>query len=222
MPLMMLRPTTFPWARFCASSGPSHENDGHVAAAAGAPSADALSNLHDEIAMLTDAPLAIGTLFKTLSPESRAFLNKEKMPLETFLLRHPAKYSVFKPAKNPLIMVSRFGSAPESAQHAVERTTDQLFDGRPQAANSANQSATSRIYTVLKYIPNEWVDYSALNIPADVKKSCIGKPAKKFFDKHPRYFEVRFDSHRAHTFEIRRSLALQQYMAAQEAQNRTK
>lgn len=216
MSMMKQRQRQEQQVRRCSTSSAPSSSDG----------VDPVASLHEEIHMLTDAPLPIGTLFKTLSPESRAFLNAHKLPLETFLLRYPAKYSVFKQLKSSQIMVSRFGAAPESARHATEKTREQLFNGQPAGAaaaasgSSGDKSVTTRIYTVLRYIPNEWVQYALLNIPEDVRKNCIGKPPKRFFEKHPRYFEVRFDPHRAHTFELRRSLALQQYMASQDAQAR--
>lgn len=172
------------------------------------------TTLIDEVDMLTEEALPIGTLFKMLSTDSRKALMTAKLPLETFLLRHPAKYSIFKSRGNPAIMVSKFGVAPETARHASEKTTDQLFDGTVRKGKDANQ----KVYTVLKFIPNEWVSYDQLAIPPEVKKSCIGKPPKRFFDNLPRYFEVRFNPHFAHTFEVRRSVGLQQYLAAQQQQ----
>lgn len=167
-----------------------------------------------EIDMLTEEAIPIGVLFKMMSPEARKSLVVAKLPLETFLLRHPERFSVFKNRGDSMIMVSRFGCAPESASHAKEKGITDIFDGQ-EASNQGSRSA-QRVYTVLKFIPNEWASYTDLNIPDEVRKSCIGKPPKKFFDSNPRYFEVRFNPHRAHTFEVRRSLALQQYTASQQ------
>ncbi len=198
-------PQRFVGARFCAS----------VAGGTGGGAWQQL--LLDEVDQLTDEAIPIGTLFRMLSQDSRKALGDAKLPLETFLLRHPAKYSVFKSRGNPSIMVSKFGAAPETAAHAKEKAIDEIFDGRERSTAQGGANAR-RVYSVLKYISNEWSSYTELVIPDEVKKQCIGKPPKKFFESNPRYFDVRFNPHRAHTFEVRRSLALQQYTATQQQQ----
>nr|CCC89668.1 conserved hypothetical protein [Trypanosoma congolense IL3000] len=69
-----------------------------------------------------------------------------------------------------------------------------------------------RINTVLQYIPNEWSPFADLGIPEEVRVKCMGKPAVKalqFFEKYPQYFEVRQQGRTEHTFQVRRSVALQ-------------
>jgi hypothetical protein len=169
--------------------------------------------------MLADQPLPIGTLFKALSPEGRALLLERRLSLEAFVLRHPSQYSVFKNQGDSTIYVSRFGAAPETAAHGRHVAADQVVT-QSAAAGAAGRDAnmTNKIYAVLKYIPNEWCSYVALPIPDDIKRQIIRKPAKRFFESHPRYFEVRFDARFAHTFEVRRSMQLQEHMARQQQQ----
>ena len=190
------------------ASAPAANNDGGVRA------------LLDEIDMIVHAPMPIGTLFKTLSADARKWLNEHRLPLETFLLRHPGKYSVYKQRFNGPIYVAKLGMAPKGAAHGTETTGDKIFQVETPTtrANAKGITNTQKVYTVLKYIPNEWVSYTMLNIPKEVRKSFIGKPARRFFEVNRRHFEVRFDPHFPHTFDVRRSEALQQYMAAQEAQ----
>lgn len=170
--------------------------------------------LVEELDMLTDQPLPIGTLFKTLSPESRKTLGKMQMPLEAFLMKNKDKFTVYK--EEGAILVARTGSAPFSAMQGEEVAGDNLFATAGARAKSMAASDTQKVYKVLQYIPNEWSSYVLLPIPTDVKKDIIRKPAKHFFDKHKRYFEVRFDPNHAHTFDVRRSQQLQQYMATQD------
>jgi hypothetical protein len=174
----------------------------------------------DELDMLLHAPMPIGTVFKTLSTDARGWLNTHKLPLEAFLLRHPGKYTVYKMRFNGSIQVAKIGMAPRGAAHGTERSGDRVFkvETPTSRANAKGVSNTQKVYTVLKYIPNEWVSYTMLNIPKEVRKSFIGRPARRFFEINRRHFDVRFDPHFPHTFDVRRSEALQQYMAAQEAQ----
>jgi hypothetical protein len=176
--------------------------------------------LLDEVDMLVHAPMPIGTLFKTLSTDARKWLNEHRLPLETFLLRHPGKYSVYKLRFNGPIQVAKLGMAPRGAAHGTECAGDRIFKVETplSRANAKGVTNTQKVYTVLKYIPNEWVSYTMLNIPKEVRKSFIGRPARRFFEINRRHFDVRFDPHFPHTFDVRRSEALQQYMAAQETQ----
>ncbi|KPI90024.1 hypothetical protein ABL78_0884 [Leptomonas seymouri] len=86
-----------------------------------------------------------------------------------------------------------------------------------------NSTLLERIQEVLTYIPNEWVEFTSLNISNDVKMRCMGFPSVRpcqFFLKHPKYFDVRFQTYNRHSFSVRRSLALQKQL--QEAATRKK
>lgn len=189
-------PSAFAAQRWCSDNGVGD---------ASADEAAVTKAVLDEVDMLVDEPLQIGTLFKALSPESRKFLNSRKLPIEPFLLKHKTRFTLFRdPTNDCVIMVSRFGCAP-----TVRFTTKgKVVDGTTDMA---------LVYQVLRYIPNEWAPYTALPIPGDVKsKLAKAKSAKKWFDAHPKYFEVYIDPTRAHTFDVRRSLGLQQFMAQQQ------
>jgi hypothetical protein len=171
--------------------------------------ADPTDVLLEELDLLTSSPIPIGTLFKSLSQDARKTLGTKKMPLETFLLKYPKRYSVYKHAQDGIIMAARPEHIPETALKGKEKSADKLFEGNMDATQHA-------IYTVLKYIPNEWSPYVSLGIPDEVRQRCMGKKAKAFFEKYPKYFEVKAQSYRGHTFEVRRSLALQKHMAGLE------
>eukprot|EP00744_Colponema_vietnamica_P017293 GILI01024290.1.p1 GENE.GILI01024290.1~~GILI01024290.1.p1 ORF type:complete len:225 (-),score=47.82 GILI01024290.1:216-890(-) len=170
------------------------------------------NKLLEEIMMLTSTPIPIGALFKSLSQESRQTLMRKKLPVETFLLRHKDTFSVYKNADKGQIMASRVSDVPISAMRGVEATTDQMFTGKAQDAN------LHAVYTVLKYIPNEWSPFVSLGIPEEIRTKFMNKKPKTFFESHPKYFEVKAQALRAHTFEVRRSLALQQATEAQQQQ----
>ena len=171
---------------------------------------DPTDALLEELDLLTSSPVPIGTLFKSLSEDARKTLTEKKLPLETFLLKYPKRYAVYKNAREGTIMASRPELLPETALRGRERPADKLFAGEMD-------SQQHNIYTVLKYIPNEWSPYVSLGIPEEVKLRCMGKKAKAWFEKHPKYFEVKAQNYRGHTFEVRRSIALQRHMASQEA-----
>lgn len=170
------------------------------------------ARLLEEVMMLTSTPIPIGTLFKSLSQESRQTLMKMKLPLETYLLRHRDTFSVYKNADKGQIMASRVTDVPLSAMRGVEATADQMFTGRAQDQN------LHAVYTVLKYIPNEWSPFVSLGIPEEIRVKFMNKKPKAFFEAHPKYFEVKAQALRAHTFEVRRSLELQKATAAQQQQ----
>lgn len=174
-----------------------------------AAAADPTDVLLEELDLLTSSPIPIGTLFKSLSQDARKTLGTKKMPLETFLLKYPKRYSVYKHAQEGIIMAARPEHIPETALKGKEKSADKLFEGNMDQTQHA-------IYTVLKYIPNEWSPYVSLGIPDEVRQRCMGKKAKAFFEKYPKYFEVKAQSYRGHTFEVRRSLALQKHMAGLE------
>lgn len=161
--------------------------------------------------MLLDQALPIGTLFKTLSVDSRNYVAKNRISIEAFLLRYPQKFSIFKNRGDRNIYVAKAGLAPAAAQLAQEVAGSTIGHG------AVTDRRRARIYTVLKYIPNEWASFVALPIPEDVKKKIIQKPAKAWFEKNPRYFEVRFNPRMGHTFEVRRSAQLQEFMKQKQA-----
>ena len=170
--------------------------------------AEQLGQILEEVGVLLDEALPIGTLFKALSVDSRNYISKRKMSFETFLLRYPQSFQVFKQdmAHDRNIYVCRAGMAPSTANHAHE------VAGSTVGYGNITDSGRAKIYTVLKYIPNEWASYVALPVPDAVKQRIIRKPAKAFFESNPRYFEVRFNPNAAHSFEVRRSPQLQEFM----------
>lgn len=178
--------------------------------AGGAVDDAALNHLLEEVMMLTSTPIPIGTLFKSLSQESRQTLLKQRMPLETFLLRHKDTFSVYKNGERGQIMACRVTDVPISAMKGVEATADQMFSGK------SSENNLHAVYTVLKYIPNEWSPFVSLGIPEEIRVKFMNKKPKAFFEAHPKYFEVKAQALRSHTFEVRRSLALQQATAAQQ------
>lgn len=165
--------------------------------------ADDEEKLLEEVMMLTSSPIPIGTLFKSLSSESRNVLIKKKLPMETYLLRHKDVFSVYKSGDKSPIMASRVTDVPVSAMKGVEASADRIFNGKTMDPNM------HAVYTVLKYIPNEWSPYVSLGIPEEVRIKFMNKKPKSFFEGHPKYFEVKAQALRSHTFEVRRSLALQ-------------
>jgi hypothetical protein len=172
-----------------------------------------LEQILEEVTMLLDEPLPIGTLFKALSAESRNYISSKRLSFESFLLRYPQKFQVFKPnvSYDRNIYVCKAGGAPVNANHAQE-VAGTTVGAHAIHSGGVTDGARARIYTVLKYVPNEWASYVALPIPDDVKRKIIKKPAKQFFERNPRYFEVRFNPNVGHTFEIRRSSQLQEFM----------
>eukprot|EP00164_Ancoracysta_twista_P020581 GFYU01036856.1.p2 GENE.GFYU01036856.1~~GFYU01036856.1.p2 ORF type:complete len:124 (+),score=41.22 GFYU01036856.1:46-372(+) len=100
-------------------------------------------------------------------------------------------------------MASRVTDVPVSAMKGVEAAPDRIFNGKSMDPNM------HAVYTVLKYIPNEWSPYVSLGIPEEVRIKFMNKKPKSFFEGHPKYFEVKAQALRSHTFEVRRSLALQ-------------
>lgn len=185
------------------------------AAAAGAAAA-AASKQNDEamlvaeLEMLTVTPMPIGTLFKCLSQESRKVLSGLRLPLETYLLRQKDTFGVYRDKESRLIMASRVDKVPITAHRAVEATTATIFNGKRVDKDLAD------VYTILKFIPNEWSSYVSLGIPETFKKQIMqGLAPKKWMDKYPAFFETRTQSLKSHTFDCRRSLELQQKVAAQ-------
>lgn len=82
---------------------------------------------------------------------------------------------------------------------------------------NAYSTPLERLQEVIALIPNEWVSFTDLKISHDVKMRCMNFPTQRpmtFFLKNPKYFEVRMQDHRGHTFEVRRSMALQQQLNA--------
>ena len=72
------------------------------------------------------------------------------------------------------------------------------------------------IYQVLKYIPNEWSAFNTLDIPDDIRENIMKKRAKAFLMQYPKYFEVKPQPVTSPTFEVRRSIVLQKFIAHQE------
>ena len=165
------------------------------------------SQLIDECDVLTATPIPIGTLFKSLSKESRQVLIDQKMSIENFLLKNKDKFSVFKKPDAHSILVSKLDAVPLTARRGVEATSDRQFSGQ------SNDPLLQKIYTVLKYIPNEWSSFVSLGIPEEVRLHCMNKKPKLFFESNPKYFEVKAQGLRSHTFEVRRSLALRKATA---------
>lgn len=90
---------------------------------------------------------------------------------------------------------------------------EQLLDASPQTVQE-------RLEEVLQYIPNEWTLFERLGVPVDVKVRCMGYPSVKvrqFFSRYPQYFEIRAQDRASHSFHVRRSLRLQQEIAAHTA-----
>lgn len=194
--------------RFCSSVTKTANPDSsrQMPGTTTAETVEQLEQLLEECMMLLDDALPIGTLFKSLSIESRNYIAKNKMSFEAFLIRYPQKFSVFKNRGDRNIYVSKAGFAPSAARHAQEVAGSTIGHG------AVTDRRRAKVYTVLKYIPNEWASYVALPIPEDVKKRIIRKPAKNWFVNNPRYFEVRFNPRMGHTFEVRRSAQLQEFM----------
>lgn len=218
----IVNPATKTMMRFCSTSANTAEQQADATSSNGAPAASSssttseaeqLDQLFEEVSMLLDEPLPIGTLFKALSSESRNYVSSKRLSFETFLLRYPQKFQVFKQLthRDRNIYVCKTGSAPQGANHAQE-VAGTTVGAHAMHNGGVTDGARARIYTVLKYIPNEWASYVALPIPDDVKKKIIKKPAKSFFERNPRYFEVRFNPNMGHTFEVRRSPQLQEFM----------
>jgi hypothetical protein len=81
----------------------------------------------------------------------------------------------------------------------------------------AGSTPLDRVQEVLTYIPNDFAPFTELPISRDVKMRCMGYPQTRplaFFMKYPKYFDVRLQDRAKHTFEVRRSLALQQQLQA--------
>eukprot|EP00758_Cryptobia_borreli_P003859 Tbor_TRINITY_DN4022_c0_g1::TRINITY_DN4022_c0_g1_i1::g.11829::m.11829 len=177
------------------------------------PNSNAEDRLMEEMLMLTSSPIPIGTLFKSLSKESRDVLIKKKLPIETFMLRHKDIFSVYKTnAKSP-IMASRATDVPLAAMKGVEASSQEMFNGK------TTDPSLHAIYTVLKYIPNEWSPYVSLGIPEEIRVKFMNKKPKAFFENHPKYFEVKAQALRSHTFEVRRSMGLQRAANNEESQD---
>ena len=171
---------------------------------------ESTSALMEEIDMLVDEPIPIGTLFKTMSPESRKTLMHNRQPLEAFLMRFPDRFSVFKRKGDNTIFVSRFGVAPEEAFHARGVSAGQLMH-----ETGYRSRQTRDIYAILAYIPNEWCPFTQLRITPEDRSRLKPRP-KKFFDQYPKYFEVKADHNQQQSFLVRRSLKLQQFTAMQQ------
>lgn len=170
--------------------------------------------LFEEIWKLTSIPLPIGELYRNLSPGSKKALGATGTPLETLLLRMPEKFAVFQEVRSRTIMASRANRVPNTAMRGVEASAERLFDGRKV------DPAMAEVLTVLRYIPNEWSPFVALNVPEEIRVRVMNRKPKQFFEKYPQYFEVQAQSMMAHTFQVRRSLALQQQQQQQQQQQK--
>ena len=163
-----------------------------------------------ELEMLTVSPMPVGTLFKCLSPESRSALSAQKLPLETFLLRQKQHFAVYRDRTTSFIMCARADRLPEAVHPAVEVSADAIFNGKRVDTDLRD------VYTILKYVPNEWSSFISLGIPDSVKKAIMGTvQPKKWLDLYPNYFETRIQLSKAHSFDVRRSLELQRRAAKQ-------
>ncbi len=163
-----------------------------------------------ELEMLTVTPMPVGTLYKCLSQESRKVLSGLKLPLETYLLRQKQSFAVYRDKENKLIMASRVDKVPVTAHRAFETTTENIFNGKRVDKD------LSDVYTILKFIPNEWSAFTSLGIPDAIKKDIMRKEQPShWLNKYPAFFETRMQHTKGHTFDVRRSMELQQKVARQ-------
>ncbi len=172
--------------------------------------------------MLLDEALPIGTLFKTLSAESRNYVAKQRMSLESVLLRYPGRVQMFKKGRDRNIYVSKPGMAPAYARHG--REVAGTAAGQPNVEHGRKTDREkARIYTVLAAIPNEWASFTSLPLTPEQREICAPKKSrdnqrwkrqsvKSWFEARSRYFSVKIDEKHPHTFFVRRSDALQAFM----------
>lgn len=196
-----------------------------------------LDALVAELQLLVMQPLPIGNLFKLLSPEARRALVVAQKPLEELLLTYPSHFTVYKrgstrtnlgtvtvapPALVPAgAVVMRLPGPQNTTSTCGIRSCDSTTDAASRGAVDpfSHLTPTQRLEEVLMYIPNEWFSYTALEIPIAVRRGCMGYPTMKpraFFNQYPQFFEVRPHERGNHTFYVRRSLPLQQRIAARQ------
>ena len=163
-----------------------------------------------ELFLHTENAVAIGDLFKLLSKDSKAYLAANRLPLESFVLRHRTEFAVFK-NESRTIMVSRAELLPLGVSAAAEVGRDDLFSGKEQDPDMAI------VHAVLHYIPNDWAPFVSLGVPDSLRKKMVrdvgGKmkvSPKQFMERFPKFFECKAQNLDAHTFLVRRSPSLQE------------
>ncbi|KPA79672.1 putative mitochondrial hypothetical protein [Leptomonas pyrrhocoris] len=133
------------------------------------------------------------------------------------LLPQSSKAVRLPPTAKPLpALVSLLGEEKARACISTAATTSASVPiGAGTGFVNSSTTPMERLQEVLTYIPNEWTQFTSLNVSLDVKLRCMGFPQTRpfhFFLKHPNYFDVRAQHTRQHTFEVRRSLALQKQL----------
>ncbi|KAG5477050.1 hypothetical protein LSCM1_05390 [Leishmania martiniquensis] len=137
-----------------------------------------------------------------VTPPSCAKTGMQIMRLPCGIKPLPALEQWLGPQKAREVSTPSPSTAPGSPRH-----------GASTGFVDSNVTLKERLEEVLTYIPNEWVEFSALSIPRDVKMRCMGYPQVRpfaFLLKYPQFFDVRVQDRTATSFLVRRSLTLQQ------------